>query len=225
MRRILVAAAAALALAAAVPSQAGGLDLRVGGFFPRVESNLFLDDAALYGTHKSDWQGWTFGAEYSFSPSDRVELGLSLDGYDRHVETSYPGFTTDTGRDIYQTLHFATVPLGGTVRFLFAPSDAKVVPYVGVGGDVVFWEYEEYGDFIDFDSPDLPVIADHFKSDGATPAGHATVGLRFAVNHDFKITAEGKYLLGHVDDMSEDFRGNRIDVSGWSATVGVHMQF
>ena len=102
---------------------------------------------------------------------------------------------------------------------------ATFAPYLAVGGDVVFWEYEEFGDFIDFEDPDLPIIPDAFISDGVSVGGHAAAGVRVRLNHDFSLVGEGRYFLAPKVDMEEDFRGNTLDLSGRSATLGVHIQF
>ena len=89
---------------------------------------------------------------------------------------------------------------------------------------MVFYEYKEYGDFVDFFDPDLPVIPDSFRSDGVAWGFHATGGVRVFVNDDFAIVGEARYLVAK-DDMDDDFRGNRIDLGGVFATLGVHIRF
>src|SRR5512143_1833490 len=106
----------------------------------------------------------------------------------------------------------------------------RVVPYVGGGVDALFYRYEEYGDFIDFQDPELAILADHFVSESAAFGVHALGGVRVYLNHDFAIVGEGRYQWGK-DDMGDDFAPtepslvNRIDLSGWTFTVGVHVRF
>jgi len=226
MRRVL--AVAALAFLGLVVSEgraaAGGLDLRAGAFFPRADSNLFRDDEELYTVTKGDWIGFYGGAEYYFNVSDHVEVGLHLDGYGRSIDTVYRDFTRPGGAEIFQTLQLETLPLGASVRFVARPERGAFTPYVAVGPDAVFYEYEEFGDFIDFFSPDLDIVPDHFIDHGVAFGVHAAVGLRFPINEDFAIVAEGRYLWSKTD-MGEDFRGNKIDLSGPSATLGVNIKF
>src|SRR5262245_39233349 len=159
MRRIvLVAALGALGLAA-VPGtvDAGGFELRAGAFFPRADSNLFDDTEELFGTEKSDWVGFQWGGEYSFGLTRHVELGFHVDGYTRTLDTSYVDFTRPSGQEIFQTLNLDIIPAGATVRYVVNPGRGEITPYVGVGADAVFYEYEEFGDFIDFFNDNLPV--------------------------------------------------------------------
>lgn len=212
-------------LAAVSPAAAGSLDVRLGAFFPQVRSTLFDDAGQLYGTRRSDWTGVTGGAEYSARLGRNVELGVHLDGYGRSLNTSYSGYTGDGGREIRQNLRLTTVPLGMTLRFTPTGRRARLAPYVGAGVDVIFWEYEAYGDFIDFFDDGLPVRYDDFVSSGATVGVHGVAGLRIPLDRDFSLTAEFRYLAAAKDDMEDDFRGNDIDVSGASATLGMNLRF
>jgi opacity protein-like surface antigen len=226
MRRVMAVAALGI-LGMAVSAEraaAGGLDLRAGAFFPRAESNLFDDDTELYTIDKNDWVGFSGGAEYNLNLSDNVELGLSVDGYSRTKDTVYRDFTRPSGREIEQTLKLTTVPVGATLKYVFNARRGAFTPYVGVGADIVYYEYEEFGDFIDFNSNDLDVVGDDFFDSGAAPGFHAVAGLRFPLGDDFSLTAEGRYLWAKKD-MGEDFRQNEIDLSGPSATIGLNIRF
>jgi hypothetical protein len=203
---------------------AGGLDVRLGALWPSADSILFDDDEELYFVNDGDWVGFTGGAEYSIKLVDNLEVGFHLDGYGKHVDTAYRGFEHEDGGDIRQTLELATVPLGVTLRLVPTGRRAKIAPFLGVGGDVVFYEYKEYGDFIDFFDDDLPVIFDSFQSDGVTVGVHATAGVRFYVSDDVAVVGEARYLWAE-DDMDDDFRGYRIDLGGIAATLGVHIRF
>jgi hypothetical protein len=224
-RRLVGTLLATLAVTAmtAVPALASGLDLRAGAFFPRADSNLFRDDSILYFVEKSDWIGFSGGAEFAFNLHEKVELGIHFDGYHRTINTEYRDFEHESGRAITQSLQLSQYPLGVTLRFV--PGGRRALtPYFGGGVDVVFYEYEEFGDFIDFEDPDLPIIPDHFFSDGSAFGAHVVAGVRIPINYDFAITAEGRYLWSKAD-MGDDFRGNELDLSGPTAYVGLHISF
>jgi hypothetical protein len=227
-RKILTVATVLLAGAGSALAQ--GLDLRIGGFFPRGQETLFNDDRDLYLVDKSDFYGVYGGAEYNTVLTKNVELGLSIDGYGRSVDTSYRDYTRPSGSEIQQTLKFQMLPLGLTLRFLPTSKRATIVPYVGGGIDCVFYEYEEYGDFIDFYDPEFAIYADHFRDNGAAFGVHAVAGIRVYLNRDFAIVGEGRYQWAKAD-MNEDFAPNAsglintIDLSGPSFTVGVHIRF
>ncbi len=209
-------------------ARAGSLDLRVGGFFPRADSNLFRDDAELYQLadgsplEKSDWTGWTGGIQFNQAVGRFVELGFSIDVYDRSLHTAYRDFVTESGRDILQTLQLDIVPVGFQVRL--GPTRRGLSPYIAGGVDLFFYKYEEFGDFVDFDDPSTPIIADSFVSEGVAPGFHVAGGVRVPIGDDFALVGEGRYQWAK-DDMGDDFRGNEIDLGGASATIGFNLRF
>ena len=218
-------------LGAAAPSHAEGLDLRIGGFFPRAESNLFSDANELFFVDsKKDFRGVTGGIEYSTRLADNVELGFSLDGFDRQHDTSYRDYTHPDGGEIRQTLKLSIVPLGATIRFVPTGRRAAIAPYLGVGADLFYWRWREFGEFVDFQDPSNPIVSDSFRSDGWKAGFHVTGGLRVRVTHDFAVVGEARYQRAKAK-MADDFAANEpgfeneIDLSGWSATVGLHIRF
>jgi opacity protein-like surface antigen len=213
-----------LMLLAPASTFASGIELRFGGFEPRGNSNLFDDVFELYAVRPEDFRGFTGGMEYSFNVNDHVELGLHVDVYSRSVDSTYREFEREDGSPIFQELELDVVPLGATLRFLPAGRRAKISPYLAGGADVFFYEYEEKGEFIDFFDDDLPISADAFISDGATFGFHAAAGLRVPVNPDFSLTGEFRYQWAETD-MNDDFSLNRLDLSGASVTVGMHLRF
>lgn len=225
MRRAL--AGLTLVMLSVLPENAlaGAIDVRLGAFIPRESSNLFSDDRDLYTVEKHDWNGLTGGVEYSGRVAPNLELGVHVDGYGRTLDTVYRDFTTDTGRDIAQTLKLQIVPVGVTLRLIAGGRRSAVVPYFGVGADLYYWRYEEFGDFIDFDDASFPIIEDSFVSDGMTAGGHVAAGVRVRLSHDFSLVGEGRYHLAPKVEMGDDFQGNTLDLRGWSATLGVHVAF
>jgi hypothetical protein len=228
----------ALLMAVADEAAAGGLDLRLGAFFPRGGDVLFQDLHTLYtpnedpntGVEGSDFTGFHGGIEYSAVLVRNLELGLHIDGYSGSEHTSYREHVRDTGGEIRQYLKLSTMPIGTTLRLVPTSRRAKLAPYIGAGIDAVFYWYSEEGDFIDFYDPTLPIIPDRFEDSDVAFGVHAVGGLRFAINEDFAIVAEGKYLWAKKD-MGDDFAPNEsnlvntIDLSGASVTVGIHIRF
>jgi hypothetical protein len=234
----MVGLGALLLLAGAAQAEAGGFDVRIGGFFPRgrdcgvpftakADLTLFQDVCDLYTVNASDFDGLYGGVEYNHVLVGWLEAGVSWDYYAETTDSSYrdaPG--------VRQSLRLRSAPLGLTLRVLPTGKKAKVVPFLGGGVDAVFWRYEEYGDFIDFFDPEQPVLWDAFTSDGTAFGVHAVGGLRVYLNRDFAVVGEGRYQWAE-DEMGDDFSPNapgedyvnRIDLSGWSFTVGVHVRF
>ncbi len=211
-------------------AHASGLDVRLGAFFPSADSNLFRDDAELYTVRNKDWRGFAGGGELNFQLADNLELGVSLGGYSREIDTVYREFVNENGLDIPQTLRLRSVPLGVNLRLVSPSRQATIVPYASVGADLYFYKYEEFGDFIDFGDPTFPIVSDAFVSEGAIPGAHVAAGVRIPLNYDFALTLEGRYQWAE-GELGDDFRPRpgedplRLDLSGWSATAGLNIRF
>ena len=232
---------------------AQGLDLRIGGFMPRMrdcgipssrpaEYTLFQDVCELYAVYPddmndfrpvdtTDFDGVYGGIEYNHVVTKNVEAAIHLDGYSETVDTLYRDYERPgNGGDIYQTLRLRTAPLGLSLRFVPTSKRVRIAPYVGGGVDAVFYQYEEWGDFIDFFDPDLAIYGDHFIDDGVAFGLHAFGGLRVYINRDFAVVGEYRYMWSDTD-MGDDFSPNepglvnRIDLGGWTWTVGLHVRF
>jgi hypothetical protein len=225
MRRAAAVLVLGVAIALPARARASGLDIRIGGFQPHANSNLFDDDASLYTVRKRNWRGITGGAEFSSRIARNVEIGFNLDGYGKELDTHYRDIVRDDGSEIRQTLKLTIVPVGVTVRLVPTSRHARVAPFIGAGVDAFFWKYEEFGDFVAFPfSPGDPVIADSFRADGVATGFHVAGGLRLFVSDDFGLTGEVRYTAAKAN-MQDDFVGNRIDLGGFGATVGVHFRF
>jgi len=233
MRKGLIVSVLALTALPAT-TWAGNLTLRVGAFLPRADSDLFSDASELYtldplapgppGLTSSDWTGFTGGIEYAGVVARNVEFGIHVDGYSRTLDTAYRDFTRDSGADILQTLKLTVVPTGVTVRIVPSGRRLRFAPYIGGGVDAIYYEYEAFGDFIDFFDPDQPIFLDSFRSTGWALGFHVAGGARFRLTRDFNLVGEYRYQWGE-DDMGGDFLLNRIDLSGGSATLGFNISF
>jgi opacity protein-like surface antigen len=230
MRRFI--AVLTLAVLAAWPGRAsaGNLDLRVGAFFPRADSSLFADDADLYirngnRLEKKDWAGVAGGIAYNSRLAPNFELGFSLDGYGKKLHTSYADYTDDTGGEIRQNLELDVVPMGVSLRAVPTSRRARIAPFVEVGADIVFYEYKEVGDFIDFQDPTRTIYSDAFKSSGAAPGFHVAGGIRVPVSDDFSIVGQYRYQVAKKTDIGGDFPGLALDLNGGMATFGINIRF
>jgi hypothetical protein len=204
---------------------ADGIEVRAGAFFPRADSgardewlyDLFQDHSELYTVSRSDWVGAVGGIEFTRRLAPHFELALHVDGYSRTNDTTY----REDG-SIPQTLRLSIVPVGLSLKFLASDKRAGLQPYVALGGDLVIWKYEAWGEFLDFDTYD--VWYSEFESTGVAPGLHAAAGVRVPISYDFSLTAEGRYQWAE-SDMGDDFQYNRIDLTGASVTVGFYVRF
>lgn len=240
-----------LLMGAASPAGASGLDVRFGALVPRARDcgipssqsakyTLFQDVCELFNPivrpldgsldWKDEWVGFTWGIEYNHVLTDYLEMAVHVDGYQKTIDTTYRDWTRPDGSEIFQTLRLQIVPFGVTVQVVPTGKRTKVAPFLGGGVDLFYYKYEEFGDFIDFIDPDLPVYEDHFISDDVAFGFHAAGGVRFYLSRDFALVARGAYHWAE-DVMGDDFSPtepglvNRLDLSGASLTFGLHVRF
>jgi len=205
-------------------ASASGLELRVGAFLPKLDSLLFADTMTLYTVNKNDFDGWFGGAEFTANVHPNIELGLAIEGYAKENDTVYRDYVRPNGSEIRQTLRFQTIPLSAIMRFVPKGRYRKVTPYIGGGITANFWEYEEWGDFVNFQAPGSPVYFDSFKSEGTKFGPMVNAGIRFRLNTDMQITADYRHFWGK-ETMDGDFRPNEIDISGDAITMGFRFIF
>jgi hypothetical protein len=215
---------------------AQGFDVRFGAYFPSAGSNLFDDVSSLYtpgaafgiatppGVSDSDWEAFFGGVEYNHRIARNVELAVSFDWYGKTLDTSYRDYVRQDDSPIFQTLRLQIMPVGLSVRIVPTSRRARIAPFVVAGVDAMIYQYEEFGDFVDFFDPDQPIIPDSFISDGVAFGVHAGGGLRIALGDDFAIVGEARYYWSETD-MDDDFAANRIDLGGLAVTAGFHLRF
>jgi hypothetical protein len=111
-------------------------------------------------------------------------------------------------------------------RFAWIPADWA--PYVGAGGGVLWYVFEQDGEWVDEDLADpecCDIFRGTFRSDGRVPTAHLMAGADFSLGPRFLLNAEGRYLWAS-GSMSGDFVGfDDIDLSGFQATAGIAVRF
>ena len=212
------------------------LSIRGGYFIPRAGSEIFDFTRDQLTVDKSDFNTVGVGAEIAVRASERVGVALNF-GYGRsETLAEFRDWVEVIGTDslpILQTTEFTRVPVtanvkvyltdrGRTVsRFAWIPS--KVAPYVGGGVGIVWYEFVQDGEFVDFNN--LDIFVDRISSSGTSATGHVFGGLDLSIGGIWVLTGEGRYSFGSVE-MGEDFVGfDNIDLNGLQMTVGIGVRF
>ena len=227
----------AIFLTVSLPALAGGRRLandqsvqaRLGAFFVEGESDFWDDNVDIFTLEPSDFDDVTFGMTYSHSFNRFFELDLNTDFFDQAVVSEYNDFVDGSGFPILHDSSLEMIPVTVGVRFLpFGRAKAgkkKPVFFVGAGGGVNFWQYEEVGDFIDFADPGNPIVFGVFSESGEAFVGYATAGLELPITHGMNIGFETRWFNSD-DKLGGDFAGlGEIDLSGFSASVSANWRF
>jgi hypothetical protein len=253
IRRQLLAVAGllAVALAFASPAQAqsGGrgflfqqpywtFSVRGGFDHANAGSDIFEFVTDTLTLDRGDFSGVNIATDLAYSVTPRLDLVFSA-GYTGSKATSE--FRNYLGTDdlpIAQTTKFVRVPLTASIKGYLAPRGqtigslawvpARLAPYIGVGGGVMKYKFEQEGEFVDSESANLDIFRDKLTSEGWAPSAHGLAGLDFALSPRWGLTTEAKYTWARTDTGnggSDDFQNYRIDLSGLSATMGLHVRF
>ncbi|HEX4935886.1 MAG TPA: hypothetical protein VFV33_22050, partial [Gemmatimonadaceae bacterium] len=244
--RALLGAAALLMLAAPLArAQMGAGDgflfrvptVRLGvsaGFAqPRGRSDVFdfLTDELTLDRRDFDSAAFTLSAAYRVAP--RIEVGLGTTFASRSAGSESRDFVGEDDLPVLQTTTLDRLGLMATVRAsLAAPGRAvgryawipnRVVPFVGGGAGPVWYRLRQTGEFVDKQT--LDIFEDQFESTGWSLGATGFGGADVSLSPRFGVSVEGRYLWAR-GPMNGDFGTfNKIDLSGYDASIGLFVRF
>lgn len=221
---IAIVVAAAIGGVAVPASAQQSLNFQVGVFRPtswdaRDANDVLVVNRGYLLFNLEDFQGATFGGDWSVALGQFFEVGAGV-GYYRHtVPAVYADWVNADGSEIEQDLSLRIVPVTAIVKILPLGAKRGFQPYVGGGLGVYFWHYSETGDFVDF--VDNSIFHDQFTADGTSLGPVAVFGARGRVSRTATLGVEGRFQWGQ-GNLSQDFLSDKIDLGGFSilATFG-----
>lgn len=179
-----------------------------------------------------DLGGTLIGGQFAVRTSERVDLTLAATYNNSETRSEFRHWVDMDDLPIEQTTTFVTVPV--TVgfkaylldrgrsfgRYAFVPR--KWNAYAGLAGGLVYYRFEQRGDFVDFET--LDIFDDEFLSQARAPTVHFLGGLDVSVNNRVVLNAEGRYALGTAP-LDSDFVGfPDLDLAGFQFTVGLSVR-
>ena len=202
---------------------------------PTANSDLYsyVHDNLTVG--KRDYLGATLGGNFDVRIADRLSLQFNTAYYRRSIGSEERNFVDNNDNPIQQTTNFTRVPVMMGLRFDLTPSGrslgslawvpSRITPYVAAGGGGMWYKFRQEGDFIDFNTDNLQVKSLFLESKGWTGAGYGALGADISVSPIVSIRTEARYDAAR-GTLSRDFDGfNRIDLSGFNATVGLSFRY
>lgn len=182
---------------------------------------------------KSHFNTGSFAVEFAANLTPRADLVAAMDLNRSNIPSEYRRFIDNRGMPIQQattlsqynftaSLKFALLPKGRTIsRLAWIPR--TVVPYVGAGGGIGQYTFEQTGDFVDFQ--DNRIFADVFASDGWAPIAHVFGGTDVQVFNRMLLSIEARYAWSKAN-LDQDFIDfEPIDLGGFKIGAGVHFVF
>lgn len=230
MRLVPLAWVAAAAIFVSVPSPAHAqqaINLSFGGFAvtsedARADGDVLFANREILAFDVSDFNTGSIGLEWLLPVGEFFEIGAGAGFTSRRVPTVYNDFVNRDGREIEQDLRLRIVPLTATVRVLPFGRSRAVQPYFGGGLGVFNYRYSEVGDFVDF--TDRSVFTDRFVAEGNETGAVVLAGIRFPIGDVWSLGGEVRYQNAKAD-LSTDFLGSTLDLSGVHYLFTAHIKF
>jgi hypothetical protein len=208
--------------------------IRLGQFFAAGGGDLWNDNEEFFTMDISDFNDIVWGFSFVNGFSNQLEIGLNVDFYSESVFSSYRDYVDEAGFPIYHDTRLDLMPATVDLRFLpggryrMRPGGRQVLKptfYIGGGGGLNFWEYEEVGDFIDFGLDPPEVFYSRYKDSGTAWEAHALAGFELPLSPGFNFLVEGRYSWSE-DTLGGSLAGlGDIDLGGYSLSVGGSFRF
>jgi opacity protein-like surface antigen len=199
--------------------------MRLGLFTPDGKSDFFDDTGRDFTGDVKDLEDVVGGLDYVFQVQRNVGIMLSADYYEGQQDQSYRNFEDNFGHRISHTTTFDVVPLTVGIKVDLAPPSSPIVPYVGAGGGLYTWRYEERGDFIDFGTSHRDVFSSTLEDDGAALGYFVMAGLEVPISPYFSVLAEARWDRAD-DELGGDFEDlGTIDLGGRRVMGGLAWRF
>jgi hypothetical protein len=238
-----IALGALLALGAAAPlhAQRSGngylfhepearLTIRGGYDRANAGSDVFAQSIDQLTISKSDFSGLTIGAEAGVPITSRLEISVDISYSHAGKGSEFRHFIDNNDQPIEQRTSFDRVPLTGNLRFYLTEPGrsigklawipAKIVPWIGVGGGMMYYRFLQQGDFVDFRTSN--VFSSAFESSNWTGTAQGMGGADISLSPHVSLRADARYVwakAGLSRSFSSDF--DRIDLSGVQGTLGL----
>lgn len=217
-------------------AQDHALQLKLGVAANRGNGEFWAATEEAFTLAAGDLDDLALGLTWTSGIGSHIDIGFNVDLYDATARVGYRDFGDQDGYPILHDTRLRMVPVSVDFRILpfgrgirrdraGIPRERSPLVYLGGGVGLNVYRYEEYGDFVNFDDPDWPVVEDEFRDDGIAPLATAVAGLEIPVGDVLGLVFEGRYRWSRVDP-GNDFRGlGNLDLSGPSAYVGLSLRF
>jgi hypothetical protein len=195
-------------------------------WFDFVEQQLTLD--------RGDFNMFGIAGDVSLRMTPRLDLVMGGD-YSGHTSGSeYRDFVDNNRLPIQQNTRLREGSVTGGVRYALrnrgravstlAWVPTRFVPYAGGGGGVLWYDLNQYGDFVDF--TDFSVFSDSFPSHGAAALAYVDGGVDVQlVQHVFAtFDARYKWASAKLDEVV--WNGFQpLDLGGLRLSTGISVTF
>jgi hypothetical protein len=211
----------------------GMVAVRSGWMMARAGSDIYSFVRNQLTVNKKDFNSPTFGLDFDFAIAPRMTAVAGFDFSGSSTNSEYRNFVDNQRLPIKQTTALHQQNVSGSLKLALTPRGREisrhawipsaVTPFVGAGGGLTHYAFNQHGDFIDF--TDNSVNTDTLQSSGWAPSAHAFGGVDIKASRRIYFSVEARYLWSHAK-LSSDFSGFKpIDLAGLRMTGGIRYMF
>lgn len=203
--------------------------------FARAGSDLFDFVQRELTIDEGDFNTAAFATDLGIVLTPRADVVVGFEVNRASVASEYRRFVDNNRLPIQQTTSLTEANLSGSLRFALTPRGHEisrlvwvprmVVPYVGAGAGMLWYQFRQVGDFVDALDPRLAVFSDQFQARGWTPSAHVFGGVDVKLYRRWFLTLDGRYLWA-AGELGRDFENfDPIDLAGLRFGAGLNVLF
>ena len=210
-----------------LPSHSDSFYMMGSYFNPDGQSDVFHQNKTETTFQVDDLDNWGGTVGYHHFIGNYINLGGSTAYYHTDDTVEDRDFVFPDNQPVLRDIHLKIVPLEANVSVLPIGRNYAVVPYVGVGVGVYFWQYEEVGDFVIDRFTQPHVITGSAFSDGTDFGWNVHGGLEFPFSRSATFISEIKNSKaeGDLDISGFDPAFDPIDLSMVTYSAGISFWF
>jgi hypothetical protein len=211
----------------------GSAGLRGSWFMARAGSDWYRFVTDTLTLENRDFNAPALGVDVGVALTRRLDAVFALEYGRSRTGSEYRHFVDNNRLPITQETTLQELNLSGGVKLAltergrevsrFAWVPRRMVPYVGAGGGMLWFDLNQSGDFVDY--VDYRVFTDAFSSRGWTPSAHVFGGVDLRVFRRLLLTFDGRYLwsAGQLGTDWIDF--DPLDLAGLRLSAGFSVLF
>jgi hypothetical protein len=253
-KRLLIAAFAVLL--AAGSASANILSFKLNYFVPRLTGDFWDNEFLNMSLKKTNFQDTSFGLFYEAFLTREFSLVLGVEAYSKNkggyyldwvgVDQGSQGsfaFPANEFQGDFNPTHsisYSVTPVQVSIKFAPLGRRGPVIPYIGGGGNIVFWTLRMFGDLIDFNDeyvyedaygevavyPIYPVDAREGTGLGKISFGwQAFGGVMIPIANRLTVDIGAQYMSAK-GNLTEGFVGFQpLDLGGFHVSLGINYWF
>ncbi len=206
---------------------------RTGYTIPKMGSNLFEQSRTDFTLNRWDFAGPYVGGDLAARVSERWDVSVTGGWARGNGLSEYRNWVDQDQLPIEQetTFETASVALGGRYyfsdrgrsvgRFAWVPS--RISPFVGGGVGMMWYDFQQTGDFVDFQT--FNVYGDELQTSGSGASVYASAGADLSIGKQFYLTGEARYNVAGAGVRDSYSLYDRMDLSGLQLTTGISLRW